>query len=104
MRRPEAIKKIKEVLQKVAPNADVFLFGSEARGESRIDSDFDILVLEDADFITVAREKEITTPLFMLGYSDGIEVQPIVTTKSEWENRPFVTPFYQNVMNDRVKL
>ena len=102
MRRPEAIEKIKAILRKVAPNAKVILFGSEARGDARPDSDFDILILEDVDKISYSREKEITDPLFMLAYDEGIEVQPIVKTRHDWENRPCVTPFYMNVMTDGI--
>ncbi|HHV84651.1 MAG TPA: hypothetical protein GXX42_02390 [Petrimonas sp.] len=35
------IKQIKDVVQDVAPTAKTILFGSEARGEARPDSDID---------------------------------------------------------------
>jgi predicted nucleotidyltransferase len=104
MRRPKALKKIVDIIRKVAPKAEIILFGSEARGEARPDSDFDILILEDTESISLSRAKEITDPLFMLAYDEGIEVQPILRTKHEWENRPCVTPFYNNVMTDGIRL
>lgn len=104
MRRPQALAKIKEILKRVAPEAEVILFGSEARGDARKDSDFDLLILEDSNEISVEREKEITDPLFMLAYDEGIEVQPLVRTRRSWESRPCITPFFKNVTTDGIRL
>ena len=104
MRRPKAIEKIKDVLRTVAPAAEIILYGSEARGESRADSDFDILILEDVDKISYQRRVEIEGPLFDLFLSDGIDVSPMLMTKKQWENRPFLTPFYINIINEGIRL
>lgn len=93
MRRLDIVEKIRLIIREVAPDAEIILFGSEARGEARKDSDFDILILENADKITIARRKEITYPLYMFAYSEGLDIQPLVRTKTEWENRPFPTAF-----------
>lgn len=104
MKRSQIVDKIREIVRKVAPHSEIILFGSEARGEARDDSDFDVLILEDIDKITYARRKEITYPLYMLGYEENVDIQPLVKTKREWMERPFVTPFFINVTNDGVRL
>ena len=104
MRRLEIVEKIRLIIREVAPEAEIILFGSEARGEARIDSDFDILILVDADKITISRRKEITYPLYMFAYSEGVDIQPLVRTKTEWENRPFPTAFFNNVTSEGIHL
>ncbi|MCC8070852.1 MAG: nucleotidyltransferase domain-containing protein [Bacteroidales bacterium] len=103
MQRPEALKKIKAVLQRVAPQAEVILFGSEARGEARPDSDFDLLILEETK-VTYERLLEITGPLYTLLWEENINVSPIVMTRSEWYDRPIPTPFYLNVLKEGIRI
>ncbi|KAA6340030.1 hypothetical protein EZS27_012074 [termite gut metagenome] len=104
MKRPELVNKIKEILRKVAPQAEIFLYGSEARGDAHIDSDVDLLILIDKEKLTFADITEITYPLYDLELSEGVSISPLVCTRKQWFNRPFKTPFYISVMNEGIKL
>lgn len=104
MKRPEIVWQIKEILRRVAPTAEVIVFGSEARGDARPDSDIDLLVLLDGDRLTLAREENVTLPLYELELRAGVSISPIVLLKKQWRNRPFKTPFYINVVNEGVRL
>lgn len=104
MKRPEIIKAIRAILKNVAPDAKAILFGSEARGDAKPDSDVDLLILVDGDKMTLADEEAITLPLYELELKTGISISPIVMLKKLWENRPFKTPFYINVMNEGIVL
>lgn len=46
----------------------------------------------------------ITLPLYELELKTGINISPIVMLKKLWENRPFKTPFYINVVNEGIVL
>ena len=102
MRRPEIVKRIQEVLRRVAPDAQAILFGSEARGDARPYSDIDLLILIDKEKISLEEEQRITHPLFHIEYETGVLINPIVRSKSLWGK--LVTPFYMNVNKEGVLL
>lgn len=104
MRRTEVVKLIKETLHRIAPGAKTILYGSEARGDARPDSDIDLLILIDGDTMTLAQEEEITLPLYELELKSGIAISPMIVLKKLWDNRPFKTPFYINIINEGIVL
>ena len=104
MRRTDVVEQIKKVVHEVAPTAKTILFGSEARGDARPDSDIDLLILMDGDKLSLESEEAVTLPLYELELKTGIAINPIVMLKKLWDNRPFKTPFYVNVVNEGVVL
>lgn len=104
MQRLGIVKKIKNALSQVAPDARTILYGSEARGEARADSDIDLLVLVDGDKLTVAEEERIIAPLYDIEIDTGVQINARVLLKKVWEMRPFSTPFQLNVMKDGIVL
>lgn len=104
MKRTDVVRQIKEAIRRADPTAEAILFGSEARGDARPDSDIDLLVLLDGDTLPLAREETVTLPLYELELKTGVCINPIVMLKKQWRNRPFKTPFYVNVVNEGVLL
>ncbi|MCD8387113.1 MAG: nucleotidyltransferase domain-containing protein [Bacteroidales bacterium] len=104
MKRPESVKKIQQVVHGIGPKIEAILYGSEARGDARSDSDFDLLILVDAEKVTPEMREQIENPLYDLWIDQGIDVSPLIYTRTQWENRPFLTPFYCNVMNEGIRL
>ena len=104
MKRPEIVRQIKQAIYQTDPTATAILYGSEARGDARPDSDIDVLVLLEGDKRDLHRESEMSGALYEVELSSGVLVSPMIMLRSQWENRPFKTPFYINVMNEGVKL
>ena len=104
MKRSEVVELIKETIRRIAPGAKTILYGSEARGDARPDSDIDLLILVDGDTMTLAQEEEITLPLYELELRTGVSISPMIVLKKLWDNRPFKTPFYANIINEGIVL
>jgi len=104
MKRAKIIHLIKKKIKETSPDADIILYGSEARGESRPDSDIDILILVNTEYLSFKDKSRITDAVYDLELETGVLISPLVYTKRQWENRPFKTPFYINVMNEGITL
>ena len=104
MRRPEIVKKISKAIRRVAPSATAILYGSEARGDARKDSDIDVLILLDGDNRDLRREDELAGELYDIELATGVLISPMIMPRKQWETRPFKTTLYINVMNEGVEI
>lgn len=96
---------IRHCLKKSMPKGmgKAILFGSQARGTARSDSDWDILVILNKDVLEPSDYDKITYPLTSLGWDLGQNISPVMYTEKEWESNK-MTPFYKNVQQDGIVL
>ena len=105
MRRKDIVDSIGKELRSLVPEAEVILYGSEARGEARPDSDFDVLILlPDSNDIDdyIAKRSEISGRLFELSLDLEVEISPLILPRNVWNARK--TPFTVNVINDGIRI
>ncbi len=95
---------IKKSVAETASGATVILYGSYARGDYRPDSDIDLLVLIDADKVTIDDRKKIPSPLYRIELEIGIIISSNFYAKNTWETRHRITPFYENVTREGIVL
>ncbi len=104
MKSKKILTKIKKSILKEAPDAKIYLYGSYARNEESQMSDLDILILLQQNEITSSLERKINYPLYDIEFDTGQIISPTIYLAKDWENKYKITPFYKNVMKDRVEL
>lgn len=91
---------MREIAEKIDGKAEVFLYGSFARGEDVEESDLDILLISGKE----ERTKIITT-LRNIGRKYGKNVRVAGFTRKEWVEMKKKDPaFYERVEKDKIKL
>jgi predicted nucleotidyltransferase len=90
------LRLIKDSVKTTEPGATLILYGSYARGDNKLHSDIDLLILVDKEKITHTDEDRITFPLYDIEFETGTLISPMVCTKQAWASHR-VTPFYEQV-------
>ena len=98
----QIFENIRTLKRQLIPDERMILFGSQARGDARPDSDWDLLVLlnkpkkEEAD-----EDKAFEFVLMGWGYGTYLSIK--LYTENDWEKRKY-SPFYENVVNEGIEI
>ncbi len=94
---------IRTAVKLIDPKAEVILFGSRARGDERNDSDWDILILTDYS-VDLQTERKFRDKLYDLQLETGESFSVFAYSKNDWVTKQRITPFYQNVTHEGIRL
>lgn len=97
-------EKLKAVAKRVVPpGGRVWLYGSRARGEEHVGSDWDVLIILNKNKLEHSDYGKYAYPLEKEGWDYDAGITPIIYTNREWEERAF-TPFYKQVERDKIRI
>ena len=104
MDRDPLLKQVKEAVLKIEPTAEIILYGSRARGDSKAESDWDFLVLVDGP-VDDDRVDRIRHRLYEIEWESDQVLSSIVRSRKEWDSQPLTdTPFHRNVELEGITL
>ena len=100
----ELLKRCKQAIRQVVPDADVILYGSRARGDADEYSDYDILVLVNGP-AEIPLEEQIRSTIYPLELDSGAVLTLFVYSRQQWDTPLYrAMPFHKNVDREGVLL
>jgi len=98
----DLLRKCKQAIRQVVPDADVILYGSRARGDATEYSDYDILVLTSGSADIPVHEKMIDS-IFPLELDSGAVLTLAIYNRQRWDTPLYrAMPFHENIDRDGV--
>lgn len=102
--KEEILHRIIGVVNKTAPDSEVYLYGSRARGNESKQSDWDLLILMNRPEIPFELETQFMDDFYDLELETGEIISPLLYSKDIWKSNYSLTPFFENVINDGIRL
>ena len=105
MRKKEQIlQMIKTVVDRNAPDSEVYLYGSQARGNAEKLSDWDLLILLNTPNVSFEFETKFMDEFYELELKTGEIFSPLIYSKNDWNSNYSITPFYENIQKEGIRL
>ena len=99
----QILSEIQTLKRQLLPNERLILFGSQARGDTHEESDWDLLALIDKEKRSFRENfNDYTYPFSEIGDKYGTLVSVIVRNKKEWEERPSLLKY--NVEKEGIEI
>jgi len=96
--------KISKSIHNNDPFAEAYLFGSRARGDYNIDSDWDIIILINENRVTNDIEDKFREDLYDIELESGQIISTFIYPKDYWNSTLVYSPLYKNVIREGIRL
>ena len=100
----QVIQKILELTSHRYPDAEVYLYGSQARQAATSLSDWDLLILLNASHVSFALETKIMDEFYEIELETGQIVSPLIYPKQVWFSNYRQTPLFENIEKEGIRL
>ncbi len=101
-RKKHIIQLIRQKVNEIDNTAEVILYGSQARGDDKQDSDWDVMILLKRKNVDKKVEQTFRHHLLDLELEIGVPVSVYVYSKSDWEGKYSVTPLFRSIKKEGI--
>ena len=103
-KKERIVQLIIKVVNKNAPDSEVYLYGSQARGDSDKVSDWDLLILLNSPEVSFEFETKFMDEFYDLELETGEVISPLIYSKEEWNSNYTITPLFENIKIEGIRL
>lgn len=86
------------------PDSEIYLYGSQARGDSRKFSDWDLLILLNQHYVPFDLETRVMDDFYDVELQTGAIISPLIYSKSDWNEKHSKTPLYENIQKEGIRI
>lgn len=92
----ELLENVKKTFTGIEPSANIVLYGSRARSDAHLESDWDFLILTDKP-VNEERKRIIRYRLYEIEWMTGEVINGIIRSREDWDH-PLskVIPFHKS--------
>jgi len=103
-KKEQILQMIKMVVDKNAPDSEVYLYGSRARGNAKKLSDWDLLILLNSANVSFDFQTKFMDEFYELELKTGEIFSPLFYSKNDWISNYSITPLYENIQREGIRL
>jgi len=100
----QIVQRIITVANRTAPDSEVYLYGSRARGKARKLSDWDLLILLNSINISFDFETKFMDDFYEIELETGAIISPLIYSKKQWIEDYISTPLFENIKKEGIRL
>ena len=98
------IKRIVDVVNKTEPNAEIYLYGSRAKGTAKKSSDWDFLILLNIQKVTFDFETRFMDNFYEIELETGEIISPLIYSKQDWISNHKATALFSNINREGIRV